>query len=256
MQSEQTIQFKCVVQRTSHKKILIQLFIFETNKQSVHSVCFIQIYNQIGFDSASFCLMSEKTDSSAPKTPVKKKNKTECGWSCRNPVIIERATAFGKGLLKTTPNNVAVHHLLPMEPPMWCSKFTAKFKNVLNDKECKMLIKLAEKAGFEQALINVGCGRQPLRKNYRNTHRVVIDSEFLARAIYSRIEPLLKNILKEKCYLPATAGMPVEFNERLRFVRYRGGEFFSSHLDGQCRRPFDHIKCSDCSVLDRSSLSQ
>ena len=101
--------------------------------------------------------------------------------------------------------------------------------NVLSEDECKALIDETEEKGYEQALLNVGFGRQVLDTNVRNNKRCIIDSEDKAGWLWDEI----------KDYIPETwNSYPVVGpNERLRFLKYGPGEYFMPHMDGTYMRP-------------------
>ena len=155
--------------------------------------------------------------------------------------------AFARQLRGQKHNAVTVDH--PLKEMPWCKKFAAKFRNVLTPKECEFLIRVSETAGYEQALVNIGGGRQKLMTDYRNSHRVMIDSAALGSAIFSKIRDHLRKLLAEKEFFPPNIGTAYEFNERLRFLRYTGGEFFEQHMDGCYMRPRHHPKAGDRSAL-------
>eukprot|EP00750_Incisomonas_marina_P031945 INCI857.1.p1 GENE.INCI857.1~~INCI857.1.p1 ORF type:complete len:313 (+),score=60.50 INCI857.1:99-1037(+) len=162
--------------------------------------------------------------------------------------VLESAQKFADKLSRRAADDVEVE--CPVEGLSWCPVFAAKFRNVLSESECRKLIELSEAAGYEQALVNVGGGRQKLIQDYRNSHRMMLDSEPLALAIFDRIRSQLLKALAGSGLLPeARVGTPLEFNERLRFLRYTGGEFFEQHFDGCYARPRDHPKAGDRSYL-------
>ena len=101
--------------------------------------------------------------------------------------------------------------------------------NVLSVEECQELIKVTEEAGYELALINTGGGRQGLRPDVRNSQRCIIDSHDKAAFIWDRI----------KSYVPKSwkSRPVVGLNERLRFLKYKKGEYFKPHFDGNYVRP-------------------
>lgn len=101
--------------------------------------------------------------------------------------------------------------------------------NVFTPEECENLIRTSEEAGYSEALVHVGGGRQVLMKGYRDGSRVMIDdSEFVQR--------LLQRI---SSHLPTTFENEnlVEINERLRFLRYDEGDQFQPHSDASYGRP-------------------
>ncbi|ESP04149.1 hypothetical protein LOTGIDRAFT_237462 [Lottia gigantea] len=96
--------------------------------------------------------------------------------------------------------------------------------NVFTPKECKDFIKITEKRGYEEALVNIGAGRQLLMTNVRNSDRCIVDSHEDAEKIWQRIRDFIPSQWNERPVLG--------LNERLRFLRYDGGGYFKPHYDG------------------------
>ncbi|XP_071796045.1 uncharacterized protein [Asterias amurensis] len=109
-------------------------------------------------------------------------------------------------------------------------KLAFTLDNVFTKEECDELIRVSEERGYEQALVNIGMGRQKLMPNVRNNFRCIIDSEEIAHAFWERITE----------FIPQTMGKfgstKIALNERLRFLRYVPGEYFKPHHDGIYQR--------------------
>ncbi len=101
--------------------------------------------------------------------------------------------------------------------------------NVFTPEECENLIKTSEQAGYSDALVHVGGGRQILMKGYRDGSRVMIDDREFVGCLLQRISS----------HLPATFQNEqlLEINERLRFLRYDNGDQFQPHCDASYGRP-------------------
>ncbi|KAG4066119.1 hypothetical protein HA402_010321 [Bradysia odoriphaga] len=101
--------------------------------------------------------------------------------------------------------------------------------NVFTTEECENLIKTSEAAGYSEALVHIGGGRQVLMKGYRDGSRVMIDDTEFVACLLQRISP----------HLPATFADErlLEINERLRFLRYDEGDQFQPHSDASYGRP-------------------
>ncbi|WAQ99481.1 hypothetical protein MAR_023854 [Mya arenaria] len=96
--------------------------------------------------------------------------------------------------------------------------------NVLTKEECEDYIKRTEKMGYEDALVNVGGGRQKKMTDVRNNTRCIWDTTEEADRIWQRIkEHVPKEFQKRKV---------LGLNERLRFLKYKPGEYFKPHQDG------------------------
>lgn len=123
--------------------------------------------------------------------------------------------------------------------------------NVLTPQECELFIRAAEATsldGWERAMVNVGGGRQMLMERTRNCGRIIWDSEELVDRIWKRIEHLpdveeivrLESVPRIFGNGPAMRREIWRFtrpNERMRFLKYVGGEYFRPHCDGCYETP-------------------
>jgi predicted 2-oxoglutarate/Fe(II)-dependent dioxygenase YbiX len=99
--------------------------------------------------------------------------------------------------------------------------------NFLTPQECLEYIRISEDHGYEEALIQVGGGRQEMNKDVRDNFRVVLDSPELATNIWNKVKHLA----------PLEEGWEaIGLNERMRFYRYEFGQQFKRHVDGPFRR--------------------
>lgn len=104
-----------------------------------------------------------------------------------------------------------------------------RLHNVFSSTECENLIQISEEAGYTQALLHVGSGKQILVKEHRDSLRVLIDDFQFAECLLRRVLPHLPGEFNgEKL---------VELNERLRFLRYDPGHKFNPHCDCTYVRP-------------------
>ncbi|KXL46739.1 hypothetical protein M433DRAFT_153456 [Acidomyces richmondensis BFW] len=129
--------------------------------------------------------------------------------------------------------------------------------NVLTQLECDELLSAAEAstaAGWERAMINIGGGQQRLMTESRNCGRIIWDSSEVISKIWKRIEHVpevreinrIKNAPNILGNGPTTRGETWKFtrpNERMRFLKYVGGEYFRPHCDGSYETP-DGKECS------------
>ncbi|CAI7662472.1 unnamed protein product [Penicillium glandicola] len=140
--------------------------------------------------------------------------------------------------------------------PLYKGHFAAIVDNFMTEAECKELIRLAEESTrtqlpdstlsppvWEQAMVNAGGGKQVMSIDSRKSGRVILDSPDLADRILKRIMPFMR-----ECELDRIQGQPKvtgfgpvrrgevlrlsRLNERLRFLRYEGGDYFRPHWDG------------------------
>lgn len=139
--------------------------------------------------------------------------------------------------------------------PEYKGHFAAVVDNLLTEAECKELVRLAEEStrtrladstlsppAWEQAMTNAGGGKQVMSIDTRKSGRVIFDSPDLADRILDRMMPFMR-----ECELDRVQGKPLvtglgpakrgevlrlsRLNERLRFLRYEGGDYFRHHCD-------------------------
>lgn len=140
--------------------------------------------------------------------------------------------------------------------PAFKDSFAAIVDNLLTETECKELLRLAEESTrtenadstfsppkWERAMINAGGGRQIESIDSRKSGRIIFDSYDIARRILDRLMPFMR-----ECQIDTVTKMPLvtglgparrgevlhlsRLNERLRFLRYGGGDYFRPHFDG------------------------
>jgi len=129
--------------------------------------------------------------------------------------------------------------------------------NVLTPSECDELRSAAEAStahGWERAMINIGGGLQRLMTESRNCGRIIWDSPEVIGKVWKRMQHVpevreittLKNAAKILGNGPVMRGETWKFtrpNERMRFLKYVGGEYFRPHCDGSYETP-DGKECS------------
>ncbi|KAL3773437.1 hypothetical protein ACHAW5_006921 [Stephanodiscus triporus] len=144
-------------------------------------------------------------------------------------------------------------------------KLAVVLHNVIPPEECASLIQRAEDAGFDDALIQDENGRQILRQDIRRCGRCIIDDASLAEAVYERIlgalegMPELKKKIMHAPWITSSSSSSssggnerdannsnvvsaVGLNERMRFLRYMPGHFFSPHQD------LRYVRGPDCGL--------
>ncbi|KAG9661450.1 hypothetical protein KCU95_g19412, partial [Aureobasidium melanogenum] len=114
--------------------------------------------------------------------------------------------------------------------------------NALTSSECTTLLSAAELSGtWQRAMIQVGNGRQRQEDDQRKCGRLIWDSSDVAQRIWNRIKSFVPEIAKLDRQAEITGGSAVmrgevweasRLNERMRFLRYEGGEYFRVHEDG------------------------
>ncbi|OQO01975.1 hypothetical protein B0A48_12448 [Cryoendolithus antarcticus] len=124
--------------------------------------------------------------------------------------------------------------------------------NVLTPKECRALLRAAEatapNTGWERAMVNVGGGRQKMYEDVRKCGRIICDSQDLASRVWDRVKdvPDVSEMLRLDHRPKITGTGPSQRNEvwvltrpneRMRFLKYVGGEYFKGHCDGTYETP-------------------
>jgi len=110
--------------------------------------------------------------------------------------------------------------------------------NVLTENECNAIIQSCEERGFEQALLNVGGGRQVLATDLRKSGRCIIDDVHAAEVLMQRLKHVLPREAPRDWFNrppPKIVGL----NERFRVLKYQPGDYFAPHTDGSFKRPKD-----------------
>lgn len=131
--------------------------------------------------------------------------------------------------------------------PAYNRRLAAVIDDILTHEECSELLRRVEAstgttpATWERAMVNTGNGKQALAIDVRNCGRVILDDKDLASRLLDRLFPFLQTLeldtLRDRPLITGLAGRGKTYrltrlNERLRFLRYQGGEFFDVHGDG------------------------
>lgn len=105
-------------------------------------------------------------------------------------------------------------------------------KNFLTEEECKGLITMSLDEGYEESKVMTHTGEAMIKK-LRNNDRVIHDNPKLAAGLYERAYYYLPQTLTAS--VPLMDKFEVDLcglNERFRFYRYEGGQYFKWHKDG------------------------
>jgi hypothetical protein len=108
---------------------------------------------------------------------------------------------------------------------------------VLTAGDCRALIEMLEREGFDEAPITTAAG-PVMNKQVRNNKRLIFDHVVLAARLFDRIKGGLPTIANAK---------PVGANERFRAYRYEPGQRFAPHYDGCFRR--NDRECSELTFM-------
>ncbi|KAJ5731093.1 Prolyl 4-hydroxylase alpha subunit [Penicillium malachiteum] len=158
--------------------------------------------------------------------------------------------------LRGPPQNASVHHIdfTRTTPPIMAFKdrFAAVIENFISEAECTELLRLAEESTnssnpntpiWERAMINAGGGKQVMSVDTRKSGRIILDSADIAQRILDRLMPFMRDFNIDTVHnMPLVTGLGSArrgesyqlsgINERLRFLRYEGGDYFRPHWDG------------------------
>lgn len=166
-----------------------------------------------------------------------------------------------ESFLRGPPQNPQVHEIdfTKTTPPIpaFKNRFAAVIDNFMTEAECNELLQLAEQSTnpnpqdggpnqtpvWQRAMINAGGGKQVMSVDTRKSGRIILDSTEIAQRILDRLQPFMRDFNIEHVQnMPTVTGLgPAKrgetyhlssLNERLRFLRYEGGDYFRPHWDG------------------------
>ncbi|MCJ1464901.1 hypothetical protein MMC07_003516 [Pseudocyphellaria aurata] len=133
--------------------------------------------------------------------------------------------------------------------PEYDGHYAVVIDNALTKEECDNLVRAAESTNggeWEQALVNVGGGRQRLISNVRDCGRIIWDDRDIVAGIWSRVKDSVPEIEVLKELAGVTGNGPVKrnetlqmsrLNERMRFLKYGNAQYFRPHVDGTFATP-------------------
>ncbi|KAF2764756.1 hypothetical protein EJ03DRAFT_346059 [Teratosphaeria nubilosa] len=156
--------------------------------------------------------------------------------------------------LATPAPNITVSRInwIKVGLPEYDGSYAVVLDNVMTQGERDTLRTVAESTArdgeWDRAMVNIGQGRQHLLTEQRNCGRIIYDSQDAATRIWKRMEhlPEVQEIVRlEDVPIilgngPANRGEVWRLtrpSERLRFLKYIGGEYFRPHCDGVYQTP-------------------
>jgi hypothetical protein len=122
--------------------------------------------------------------------------------------------------------------------PEYADLYAIIIDNALSHEECMALVRAAEahaNGKWEQAMVNVGGGRQRLISDVRDCGRIIWDNSTIVDKIWSRVKSSVPEIecLEKKARITGNGpAMRAEryqmsrLNERMRFLKYGPGQYF------------------------------
>ncbi|KAL8957540.1 MAG: hypothetical protein Q9193_005216 [Seirophora villosa] len=133
--------------------------------------------------------------------------------------------------------------------PEYKGLYAVVLDNAFSSAECEDLIHAAEAqtdGKWEQAMINVGGGRQRLITDSRDCGRIIWDDTGIVTKIWDRVKDCVPEIWRLNGMAHVTGYGPVKrgetlvmsrLNERMRFLKYTEGQYFRPHCDGSYVTP-------------------
>lgn len=120
---------------------------------------------------------------------------------------------------------------------------------VMTEEECNQVVAAAEATTdgtWERAMVNIGGGMQAMYDDVRRCGRIIWDNPELMEKLWARIEASVPEIHRLENWAEVTGNGPTKrketwvisrLNERARFLKYTGGEYFKAHCDGTYETP-------------------
>jgi len=182
-------------------------------------------------------------------TPPRNKTKNR-GSASTSPFVVDSNEQQGCSRIITNLNSPSPSSSYGKKPKkvQWCKSIG----NILTPEECTNIISHTEQSGlYKPAMINAGFGREIYDPDARNSDRCIIDDANFANAIFDRLIQGSSTGSKvsngsdndnHNCIIPfihTSSGMKWEavgLNERFRILRYKEGNAFPWHRDGNYMR--------------------
>ena len=155
--------------------------------------------------------------------------------SCGSGMNNEKSHDF---LLQPTEITKVVIDFKNTDLPEYKGLYAIVLDNVFTEQACQTLINMAESTAggkWEEAMVNVGYGRQRSIKEIRDCGRIIWDDFDMVATIWARIKDQVPEILTLKDQSLITGYGPVRrnetwkmsrLNERMRFLKYQEGQYF------------------------------
>jgi hypothetical protein len=128
--------------------------------------------------------------------------------------------------------------------PCYTGCYATVLDNILSPEECTALIQYAEASTpkkWERAMINIGDGEQMLVEDTRKCGRIIWDEQDIVDRIWERCRPLVPelerlgsdtwpDLVAKKSRGREGKYKMTRVNERMRILKYTGGEYFKREL--------------------------
>ncbi len=141
-------------------------------------------------------------------------------------------------LLQPTEVTKMVINFKKTDLPEYDGLYATVLDNVFTEQACQTLIKMAESTAggeWEEAMVNVGNGKQRTIKDTRDCGRIIWDDFDMAAMIWARVKDQVPEILTLRNKSHITGYGPVKrnetwkmsrLNERMRFLKYQEDQYF------------------------------
>lgn len=141
-------------------------------------------------------------------------------------------------LLQPTEITKVVIDFKKTDLPEYDGLYATVLDNVFSEQACQTLISMAESSTggeWEEAMVNVGNGKQRTIKDTRDCGRIIWDDFNMVATIWARIKDQVPEILTLKNQSHITGYGPVRrnetwkmsrLNERMRFLKYQEDQYF------------------------------
>ncbi len=145
---------------------------------------------------------------------------------------------FHDFLLQPTEITKVVIDFKTTNLPEYKGLYATVLDNVFTEQACQTLINMAESTAggeWEEAMVNVGNGKQRTIKDTRDCGRIIWDDFDMVGTIWARIKDQVPEILTLKNQSHITGYGPVRrnetwkmsrLNERMRFLKYQEDQYF------------------------------
>lgn len=130
--------------------------------------------------------------------------------------------------------------------PECANSWAVVLDGVMTEEECETLVKAAEattNGKWERALVNVGGGMQAMYEDTRKCGRIIWDTSEIMEKLWARIQGAVPEIHTLQNWPEVTGNGPARrgetweltrLNERGRFLKYVGGEYFKRRFFKSC----------------------
>jgi len=133
--------------------------------------------------------------------------------------------------------------------PHYDNLWATVLDGVLSEEECEVFLAAAESTTdgeWERAMVNIGGGMQAMYEDTRKCGRIIWDDKDVVAKLWARIADAVPDIHELSNRPHVTGNGPAKrnetwkltrLNERMRFLKYIGGEYFKEHCDGTYETP-------------------